>query len=612
MTAVRRVYFYLVAFVSLLMMAFGLGGLGRAVVRALVTAEATIIRPGIRAEVAENGALVLIGLPVWLLHWWLANRRADAEERAATLRRLYVYGALGAMAIAIATAAQDILQGLFGWFVPEAWERSLASVLENLPWLVVGILLWLFHRQVAIRDRRAVGESGGPETLRRWYVYGVAFVALLYLLQHAARILRLTWETLAGALTGTTVASVPLGLAGTAATALVALAFWVTHWRLLAILPWWSSRSNSARPGKKPEPHDREIDTAIWAQDVRSILRPLYLFAVLAASVAVTLAGAAQLLYYALGRALGIERPGGVGGNLLVAMAGPASVALIYGISWLYHRHALAAQAQAQAELPRQAGVRRLYTYLVSLVALAVMAGGAGGVLWTLADLATNAPRTIGDTDWWRQQISLYVTLLAIGLPVWLAHWGPVAGGARGGDRSRMAAMSLPSDGATAMVAGEPDEARSLARRIYLYATLLAGVLALLGAGAAAVRILLDLALGETATASALTNLARALSVATVAGIGVFYHQRVLRRDLTESRAAAGPERPKPPALAPETVPSNGNTPHPARPYGVVYLVSEQGERSEWYGTPEEATSAEAKIRNAGNTTWVVRVKTET
>ncbi|MGH2355255.1 MAG: DUF5671 domain-containing protein [Chloroflexota bacterium] len=323
----------------------------------------------------------------------------------------------------------------------------------------------------------------------------------------------------------------------------------------------------------------------VAGQDARSVLRPVYLFLALGVSVALTLTATAQLLFYALGRLLGVERPGGVGGSLALAMAGPVSALAIYGVSWLYHRQALAAQARVQPELPRQAGVRRLYVYLVALIALALLAAGAGGLLWTLADLATNAPRSISGPDWWREQVSLYATLLVVGLPVWALHWGPVAG-------PRVSA----------------DETTSLSRRLYVYLTLLAGVLALLGAGAAAAKQLLDLALGEAGTPSVVTNLARALAVAAVAGVTVYYHQGVLRRDVQRSgvraQEAGEPER----AAA---APAAGTVPAETRPFGVVYRHGPT-EATAWFATADEARAEFRRLQEGdGRADWVALVRVE-
>jgi Domain of unknown function (DUF5671) len=341
-------------------------------------------------------------------------------------------------------------------------------------------------------------------------------------------------------------------VAGATASLLTGLALWLTHWS------GWAVRA----------------DATVVGQDRRSVLLPVYLFLALGVSIGFALTAAARILYFALARLLGVAEPGGVGGPLLLALAGPGSALIVYGLSWQYHRRTLAAQVIAQPELPPQAGVRRLYVYLVCLIALGLLATGAGGLLWTLGDAVTSASRTVNRPDWWREQVSLYATLVAVGLPVWLLHWGPVAGpGAR-----RWSA----------------DEPRSLARRLYLYLSLLLGVLTLLGSGAVAARQLLDLALGATATGSVVTNLARALAVAIVSGLVVFYHQRVLRADLQAVGASATGAGPR-------------------RPFGVL-TRGERGESATWYATRDAARDAFERRRGAaaeGGAAWIALVRIE-
>ena len=471
---------------------------------------------------------MLVGLPVWLLHWRLAQRAAEREEgeREAALRRLYLYAVLLTFALRWAFSADELLQAALGALLGAdlsvgrgALRRAL---LAPLPWIVVSGALWAYHRQVVVGDRRLVGEAGASATLRRWYVYGLAFAGLLVMLNGAAGAFRLAWESLAAVALGTAVLGNAGAVARAGATTLVGLALWLAHWS------GWAVQAGR-RTVRRSRTSARSCArcTSSWPWGCLS---------------GFTLTALARMLYYGLARLLGVSEPGGEGGPLLLLLGGPLGTAVVYGTSWLYHRAGVASQARAQPELPAQAGVRRLYVYLVSLIALGLLATGVGGLLWTLADAATNATRTLNRPDWWREQVSLYATLLAVGLPVWLAHWGPVA-----------------APGARRWVADEP---QALARRLYLYLTLLAGVLTLLGSGAVAARQVLDLVLGEAATGGALTNLARALAVAAVSGAVVFYHQRVLRADVELSASTAEARGP-----APATEPGRAPTaPSPVRP----------------------------------------------
>jgi hypothetical protein len=144
------------------------------------------------------------------------------------------------------------------------------------------------------------------------------------------------------------------------------------------------------------------------------------------------------------------------------------------------------------------------------------------------------------------------------------------------------------------------EESSSLARRIYLYLTLLGGVLALLGAGVTAVYQLYLLALGAAATPSVITNLARALAVAAVAAVVVAYHLRILRQDLaSQSAAAPAPEPSAAPVLS---------APSAATPYGVV-VRRDGGERSVWFATLEEARAELDRVRaSTDGLGWAVLV----
>ncbi len=380
----------------------------------------------------------------------------------------------------------------------------------------------------------------------------------------------------------------------------------------VASLVGWTGRPAPVE-AQEPPAHD------IAGQDARSILRPLYLFVVLAVCVAMTLYAAWQVVFYTLGRLLGVPRPGGAGGDLPIALAGPASLLVVYGAGWLYHRQALAEQARLQPELPRQAGIRRLYTYLVALLALQVFATGAGGLLWTLADLITRAPHAANPATWWREQMSLHASLIAIGLPVWLRFWGPMAQPGPAFEAERGGPELASPAGPAAL-----EERSSLARRLYLYLVLLASVLALLGAVVAVVQQLLSLLLGIVPAPSVVSNLARAAAVAIVAGLVAFYHQRVLRRDVSATAAEPAPalQAPAVSAAGPPGVPAaetagalgSGLAAHGApapdgRPYGVVYRL-DGTEQSEWFATAEEARAAHRRLAaGTPRPEWVVVVR---
>ncbi len=239
MTIIRRVYLYLVAFVSLLTLAGGLAGLAHALLLAAVADPTRVVssREGLRGDVALYGALTLVGLLFWLPHWVAAGRLAAREpaERAAVLRRLYGYAVLAAMVLAGGIAAQRLIDAALRWLIQATPRPTAEQLVDPLPALIVAAGFWLYHRRVLLEDRRLVGEQAAAATLRRWYVYATALVTLLLLLSSAAYLLRVAWESAVVAVEGTAVRPGTAGTTGRAATALVALALWLLHWQRWAV-----------------------------------------------------------------------------------------------------------------------------------------------------------------------------------------------------------------------------------------------------------------------------------------------------------------------------------------------------------------------------------------
>ncbi len=475
----RRLYIYIVAAASFAMVLIGLINVGSTTINQLL--NATPPYSNVRDAYAGFGAVILVGLPVWGIHWWLAQRFAarNADERASAIRRLYLYVVLAATGIALAVYLRRLIEDAAGVMLGSSSDG--ASITRALWAVLVLAAFWIYHFRTARIDRSLVGESGVSATLRRWYAYGLLFLGLAFLLFGARNLLQQIWVLLVDS--GQVIA--PGGLVPTAlATMLTGLLIWGfhSHW--------------TARP-------------PIAEDDQRSTLRAVQRFLALTGCVALALFGASQLLYYILARLLGIEHPGGVSTNVLIALASPVATVIVFGLAWLGIERQLAADAGA-AEATRQAGVRHLYTHLVAFLALVTLAIGAAGLLWTLSDQLLGH----GGGDW-RDRISLFVTLVAVGVPMWLTRWHQ---------------------------SPEAAERYTLSRRLYLYATLLGSVLGVLISGAIFVYRLLALLLGtsDAAGGAPVIDMGRAMSVILVAAAIGLYHWRVLRAD-SAARPAIAP-----------------------------------------------------------------------
>jgi hypothetical protein len=206
----------------------------------------------------------------------------------------------------------------------------------------------------------------------------------------------------------------------------------------------------------------------------------------------------------------------------LIALGEPLSSIVVFGVFWAYFWTRVRREAAAEPEVGRQAGVRRLYTYLVSAVALAVLASGIASFLRLLVDLLL--PGAIADLPGSRQSLATYLSMILIGLPVWWLHWN---------DARRLVAG--PS---------RAEETRATTRRLYLYLAVLASVAVLLTSGAWIIYQLAVMALGLPASRELVRELAHWLVNAAVAGAVLWYHWwLVLRSDLAALREAAGRRR---------------------------------------------------------------------
>ena len=480
MRTIRRLYQFVVAGAALGMLVVGLAQVGSALIEMLAGRE--LVVAGQRQALAVAGSLVAVGLPVWGVHWAWAQRQVqgDIEEARSILRRLYLYLATGVLAVTAAVLASALFAGALRVILVERPPADAVELIRTLWWAAITSAFWLYHFRVVGRDRHVAGESGGSATLRRWYAYGVQFVGLVMLLFGARDLLRAALSNIIG---GQQLAGGPEPVAGALAQTAVGLAVWLLH-------VGWTDRASFA-------PEDR-----------LSQLRAVQGFLALAIVVSTTLGELGQAIYFLMARSLGVAAPGGVRGDILSEIVKPGSTIVVFGAAWALLQRRLTADASA-AESIRQQGVRRLYTYLVAFVSLAILATGMGGVLWTLSDSLFSALRPASDLSW-RDQLSFSIAAIVVGLPMWIVHW-----------RAQPPAS----------------ERLALSRRLYLFGALLASVLALLGSGATLVYRVLSLVLA--ADQAPALEIGRALSTALIAGAVAGYHFRVLRLDQAAARGEA-------------------------------------------------------------------------
>jgi hypothetical protein len=472
MSSVRRWYIYLVTAISLQAVAWAIIALLRNLVLSRLNPPPTAI--------AFEIAVILIGLPVFLVHWLWAQRLSAAteEERGATLRRFYLYGTMAGFLGPFTANTFDLLGTLLS--VKSTVERrpndltSGDAIVYHLIALAVASVLWAYHRHIVVHDGVAIPERGGSATVRRLYVLGFSGAGLTLTTMANTYLLRWIMVQFGKA---STIGRGTLGgsLATEITRLLVGVPLWVVFWR-------WAQRLFNS-------PSEAERGSTV---------RKVYLYATVFIGALGAVFNASLILASIIRALLGLPSKGD--------LRGPLPLVVAMAILWAYHAFVIRDDAAKAGTAPRQEGVRRLYLYLIAGIGLASLLAGLGGdVSVIIRSLDTGFGSEL------REQLAWFTSALIAGLPVWVLPWR----------QAQERALSLDARGA--------DARRSIVRKIYVYLFLFLATMAVLSGAVFVVFKLLSWALG--ADAPTLNELGHAIAFSLIA-VGVWlYHGSLLRTD---------------------------------------------------------------------------------
>lgn len=172
--AIRRSYTYIVAAFGLAMAAIGAAG-----TVGVFGSQLMGMNTHPNGETAIYLSLVLIGLPAWGFHWWLAQRRVDEAERRASQRRAYLYlavlgGAIGLLVFGSAALYRILNAALAASFPLATWHDIWHFTIDA----AVAGSVFAFHLRV-IRADRALTAAAVPaaETASTAFTYVVRLTA---------------------------------------------------------------------------------------------------------------------------------------------------------------------------------------------------------------------------------------------------------------------------------------------------------------------------------------------------------------------------------------------------------------------------------------------------
>jgi hypothetical protein len=481
MATIRRLYLYAVSLVSLEVVIWGAIGLARSIFAGQEVG-------GSVSRLAGPLSQVLVGVPVFGLHWWLAQRSAlkDPEERTARLRAVFFYGALLGTLVPMVQNALALfnrlflmlfelspLQAMFGG--SQTWSDNLIAMLVN------GVAAaYLFS--VLRLDWRLASPGDDWQAVRRlyrylWLLYGLAMVvfgvqqALKYILG---------------------IQAVGSGLQNSLANGLALLLVGIPLWLYV----------NQRIQLTLDEPGEAD-----------SLVRLVVLYLLSLASVVSVLTSGGMVVYVLLRAALG-ETFTLV--TFLARLSDPLSVAVPLGGVWAYYGRMLTREMSALPDLPRRAGLRqrpglrRVYYYVLALLGLGTTFIGLQNLLSFLLTQAIN-PSAIG-LNVLRTLLAGALAALAVGLPLWLLTWRPMM---------REAALE-GEDGDHAR--------RSQVRKAYLYLALFAGVMGVMFSTGSLLYQLLNAWLGQPSPGLLLQAL-QMVKLILLFALLLGYHWLALRAD---------------------------------------------------------------------------------
>jgi len=476
MKTIRRLYRYLVAFISLEVVLWGLIELARS------TFSDEIIGGG-ASQLAGGLSLLLVGIPVFLLHWIPAQRSAakDDAERSSRIRAIFLYGALLATLIPVAQNILALVNRLWLQLFQTALRHAILGGSQNwvdnfiaivMNGLIAGYIIYVTRQHW--EEPQTNNDFSETRRLYRyiWVIYGLAMIVggISQVVEYILTI----QETLGVA--------PQARLANGLALLIIGVPIWVYWWRKVHI-------------------------SLTQPEEQGSILRlvVLYLLSLIGVGGVLIPAGVVLDAIFRLVLDVGFSFP-----NFLNEISIPISILIPLGGIWFYYGRTLASDIALLPESPRRSALRRTYSYILSFFGLIAFVIGLHMLLSFLIDILIGT-ETIGN-ELLLNRLSAALATLIVGLPLWMQAWRPMVKAAasenEAGDHAR----------------------RSLVRKIYLYLVLFACVIGVMTSAGSLIFELLKAILGDPSS-NLLRKALVLLELLILFSLVMAYHWNSLRGD---------------------------------------------------------------------------------
>ncbi|UCC53116.1 MAG: hypothetical protein JSV68_03950, partial [Anaerolineaceae bacterium] len=304
MINIRRIYVYLISAITL-----------QSVTWAVIALLRNLTAGGLAdstSEIALQISMILVGLPLFLVHWLWAQRSAarDQTERATPVRRLYLDAMLFAFILPFLNSARLLIEiFLLRIVAPGSGLASWTAEFRfSLIAIVITAVMGFYFYHLRKQDDHIVDPEESSILLDQVFLYLLCLVGLGLTAYGTAELLRLLLESIFGEAPG-------LGqrraIAGNIALLVAGVPTWIAAWR--------QAQSNFATGD-------------MWEQS--SIVRKIYLYMLVFLSSLTAVTMTTILLANFLLRILEIPS---AGGGFFRAL----SIILISLVIWSYHAHVL-------------------------------------------------------------------------------------------------------------------------------------------------------------------------------------------------------------------------------------------------------------------------------
>lgn len=478
MKTIRRLYFYAVAAISIEVVIWGIISLLRSIFKAseVVNSASTL---------AQALSLILVGVPIFLVHWLWAQRTSakDDEEKTASVRAIFFYGVLLGTLIPV---VQNLLAFIDRTFLATANLYTYRAIVggsqtwvDNLIAIIINLLIAAYFWNILKYEWRTLPETENFAEIRRLYRFVWMLYGLLMVVFGAQQALdyafTLSTESVLGAIGRETAVNA-------IALLLIGAPIWFFSWRILQNV--------------LTDPAEKE-----------SYLRLGILYLLSLGGVVVVLTAGGTLIYMILIHLFG---DGKDFAQFVQDIGGPISLGVPFGVIWAYYGKWLSQQFAFDEDSPRRAGKQRLYFYILSFLGLAATFFAVASLFSVVIDLLT--ARTYLSSGGFASPLSRSLAALVVGLPLWLITWRPMQ--------------------ADALEDGDVGDhvRRSVIRKTYLYLVLFASVIGGMVSGGGLIFTLINAALGGEVGDFAASTL-NSLQILILFVVLLLYHLSALRKD---------------------------------------------------------------------------------